>query len=349
MGAVIERRAVLIYEVGSRQPCRPRPLRVPRCAVGWARPGKLIAKIVRMGADHNHSAGMRHRGRLVVTLCLSASIVVVQFVGAFWSGSLALLADSVHVFADALGVGLALVAVTVANRPTKARRTFGLFRLEILATAANGILLLGLSVFIVVEAVRRWMNPTAIEPGIMIAAAGYGLIANAVGVLLLRGGSGKSLTVRSAYLEVVADAAGSAGVMIAGMVVLVTGWTRSDVIVSFAIALFIIPRTLMLLRDAFSVLMENAPRGLDLDEVRQHMCDVPGVAAVHDLHAWTITSGMMSLSAHVSVEPSPYFDGNGEAALTALAECLRECFAIEHTTFQLESVDHPTDEPLRHP
>lgn len=302
-----------------------------------------------MGADRNHSAGMRHRGRLVVTLCLSISIVAVQLIGAFWSGSLALLADSVHVFADACGVGLALVAVTVANRPTKARRTFGLFRLEILATAANGILLLGLSVFILAEAVDRWMNPTAIDPAVMIAAAAFGLVANSIGILMLRRGSGESLTVRGAYLEVLADAAGSAGVLVAGVVVSITGWTRCDVIVSVAIALFIIPRTLMLLRDAFSVLMENAPHGLDLDEVRDHMCAVAGVTAVHDLHAWTITSGMISLSAHVSVEPSPYVDGNGEVALTALAECLRECFEIEHTTFQLESVDHPSEEPLSHP
>lgn len=302
---------------------------------------------------HDHAAagtvGFRNRGRLAATLGLGLSIVVVQLVGAMWSGSLALLADSFHVFADSFGVVLALVAVTVANRPTKSRRTYGLYRLEILATVANGLLLLGLAVFILIEAYHRWQEPVAVTPGVMIAAAGLGLVANVIGVLLLRRGAGESLAVRGAYLEVLSDAAGSVGVLLAGIVLLTTGWDRADVIVSVGIALFIIPRALLLLREAISVLMENAPHGLDLDEVRRHMCQVPGVYAVHDLHAWTITSGMVSLSAHVAVEPSPYRDGNGEQALGALSECLRTCFGIEHTTIQLEAADFVVRETKTHP
>lgn len=307
------------------------------------------ATIARVGADHGGSPGLRNRGRLLAALPLGASIVVVQLIGALWSGSLALLADTVHVFADVSGVALVLVAVTVANRPTKPRRTFGLFRIEILATVANGALLLILAVFILVEAVSRWRNPVELQPTIMIAAAAYGFVANLAGAILLHRGSRESLAVRGAYLEVISDAAGSVGVLVAGLVVLLTGWERADVVVSVAIAAFIIPRALSLLRDALSVLMENAPHGLDLEDVRSHMCQVQGVVAVHDLHAWTITSGMVSLSAHVTAEPSPYCDGNGARVLAALQECLRECFDIEHTTFQLEAVAHAEGHDQIHP
>ncbi len=303
-----------------------------------------------MGAGHSHtSAAQRNRGALILAFCLGLSILVVQLVGAFVSGSLALLADAVHVFADVVGVGLALVAVSIANRPTKPRRTFGLYRLEILATAFNGLLLLGLSIYILIEAYDRWFHPSEINAPVMIAAAGYGLVANALAVAKLRSGSKESLTLRGAYLEMLADAIGSAGVIIAGVVVLTTGWTRADSLVSVAIALFIVPRTLLLLRDSLGVLMENAPPGLDLDEVRRHMLGVEGVVAVHDLHAWTITSGMASLSAHVEVEPDPYDDGAGAAVLERLGECLLDCFEISHTTFQLESVEHAEGEEGRHP
>lgn len=292
---------------------------------------------------------MQNRKFLIITLCIGLSILVVQFAGAVWSGSLALLADSVHVLADQFGVFMALVAVTIAARPTKARRTFGLYRLEILATVVNGLVLLGLSVFILIQAYDRWFNPESIDAPIMLIAAAYGGIANCVGIFLLRAGSKESLAVRSAYLEVFSDALGSIGVVIAAIVLMTTGWDKVDVLVSVAIALFMIPRTLILLRDALSVLMENAPTGLDLDEVRRHMSEVDGVVAIHDLHAWTITSGMPSLSAHITVEPDPYEDGNGERILDALKVCLHDCFEIGHTTFQLESTQPPTTEHDVHP
>lgn len=303
-----------------------------------------------MGNDHSHvSAGMRNRKNLLIALGLGCSVLVVQLTGALLSGSLALLADSVHVFADVLGVGLAAAAVTVAARPTKAHRTFGLYRLEVLATVFNGLLLLGLSGYILIEAWRRWFEPTDISAPIMIVSAGYGLAANVASLLILRKGSAESMNVRSAYLEVMSDAMGSFGVIVAGIVVMITGWERADVIVSVAIALFIIPRTLTLLRQAFSVLMENAPRGLSLEEVRTHMLDVDAVVEVHDLHAWTITSGMPALSAHVIVEPDPFEGGTGGRVLDQLAECLHEHFEIEHTTFQLEPWQHKDHEDPRHP
>ncbi|NQU37649.1 MAG: cation transporter [Actinobacteria bacterium] len=305
-----------------------------------------------MGHDHGHSfasAGMASRKPLVITFCLGLSVLVVQFVGALLSGSLALLADTVHVFADVFGVGLALSAITLAARPTKLRRTFGLYRLEIFATVVNGVLLLSLSVFILVEAYDRWLNPATIDAPIMLAAAVYGLVANGVGVWLLRRGASRSLAVKGAYLEVLSDALGSIGVVIAAVVLLTTGWARIDVLVSIAIALFMIPRTLFLLRDAFNILMESAPTGLDLDDVRRHMCEVPGVVSVHDLHAWTITSGMPSLSAHVTVAPTPFEQGKGAEILAKLNVCLAECFEIGHTTFQLETAEQTAAEADIHP
>lgn len=305
-----------------------------------------------MGAGHSHShesAGMRNRKALLITFCLGISVLVVQLIGAVISGSLALLADSVHVFADVTGVALALTAITLAAKPTRQERTFGLYRLEILATVFNALLLLGLSAWILYEAWGRWFNPEQIDAPVMIAAAVYGLIANTVGVLLLRRGSAESLAVKGAYLEVLSDAIGSAGVVLAGLVILITDWTRVDSLVSLGIALFIIPRTLFLLRDSLGVLMENAPSGLDLDEVRRHMLEVQGVVAVHDLHAWVITSGMASLSAHVTVDPDPYENGSGHHVLDRLDECLHDCFEISHTTFQLEPVAHTEKEDPHHP
>ncbi len=292
---------------------------------------------------------MANRKRLLITLCLGLSVLVVQAIGAVLSGSLALLADTVHVFADVFGVFMALVAITIASRPTKQRRTFGLYRLEILATVANGLLLLGLSAFILIQAYERWFNPEPIDAPIMLAAGVFGLVANSVGVWLLRSGSKDSLAVRGAYLEVMSDALGSIGVVLAAVILITTGWEQVDSLVSLAIALFMIPRTLLLLRDAFSILMESAPTGVNLDEIRQHISDVPGVVAIHDLHVWTITSGMPSLSAHVTVEPDPFVDGSGARILVELNECLHDCFEIGHTTFQLESVEHSRSEDEQHP
>ena len=292
---------------------------------------------------------MRNRKQLAIVLCLGLSVLVVQLIGAYLSGSLALFADAIHVFADVMGVASALIAVVIAARPTQPKRTFGLFRVEVLVATGNCFLLLALSAFILWQGVQRWMTPAEVTPSIMIIAASYGVIANGIGLVLLRKGAGESLTVKGAYLEVLSDCLASIGVVIAAIVILITGWTRIDAVVSIAIALFMVPRTLMLLRASLSVLLETAPTDLDLDEVRNAMLEIDGVVAVHDLHAWVITSGMASLSAHVQVADDPFRDDLGARMLAELKSRVQDRFEIVHTTFQLECTAYSAVEPPTHP
>mgnify|MGYP000859481964 FL=1 len=296
-----------------------------------------------MGHDHG-SAGMSNRPQLIRALFMGLSIVVVQVVGAIWSNSLALLADAAHTLTDVAGIGLAIAAITVAARATKPHRTYGLYRLEIIATIANGLLLLGLSAYILFEAIHRWSDPEPIKPGIMIAAALYGVVVNGLALAMLRRGRGEALAVKGAYLEVMSDTLGSLGVVLAGVVVLVTGFDRADVVVSVAIALFMIPRTLLLLREAFGVLMENAPRELDLDGMREDMLAVPGVIALHDMHVWTITSGLLAMSCHVTVSDDPFTGGCGSQVLDDLQGLLHDKYGLTHTTLQLEPPAHAEHE-----
>ena len=273
-----------------------------------------------VGGDHGISAAMRSRKQLAIVLGLGVSVLVVQLVGALQSGSLALLADAIHVFADVMGVGSALLAVTIAARPTQPKRTFGLFRLEILVATGNCFLLLALSGFILWQGVERWLTPVEVTPSIMIIAASYGVVALA-----------------------------SVGVVVAAIVILLTGWTRIDALVSIAIALFMIPRTLILLRSSLSVLLETAPRDLDLDEVRTALLEVDGVVAVHDLHAWVITSGMASLSAHVEVADDPFRDDLGAGMLAEQRSLVQDRYEIGHTTIPLECTAYTASEPPTHP
>lgn len=292
---------------------------------------------------------MRSRRPLAIVLVLGVSVLVVQLIGAVLSGSLALLADAVHVFADVMGVASALLAVTIAARPTQPKRTFGLFRLEVLVATGNCFLLLALSAFILWQGIQRWLTPVDVTPSIMIVAALYGVVANGVGLLLLRRGAGESLTVKGAYLEVLSDTLASAGVVVAAVVIVATGWMQADAVVSIAIALFMVPRTLILLRASLSVLLETAPRDLDLEEVRRALLDVDGVTAVHDLHAWVITSGMASLSAHVEVSDAAFRQDLGAAMLAELRQRAQDRFDIVHTTFQLECTAYSAVEPPSHP
>ena len=292
---------------------------------------------------------MRNRKQLAIVLCLGVSVLVVQLVGALLSGSLALLADAVHVFADVMGVASAVIAVTIAARPSQPKRTFGLFRVEVLVATGNCFLLLALSAFILWQGVQRWMTPVDVTPSIMIVAASYGVLANGIGLVLLRKGAGESLTVKGAYLEVLSDCLASIGVVIAAIVILLTGWVQVDALLSIAIALFMVPRTLILLRSSLSVLLETAPGDLDLDAVRRTMLEIDGVVAVHDLHAWVITSGMASLSAHVEVADDPFRDDLGARMLDELRSRVQDRFEIVHTTFQLECTAYSAGEPPTHP
>jgi len=283
-----------------------------------------------------HSAAGRDRRSLLLVLGLSSAILVVELVGGIAANSLALLADAGHVFTDVAGIALALGAIWIAGRPTSDERSFGWYRAEILAAAINAVLLFGIAAFILYEAWRRLSQPPEVASGMMLAVAVVGGAANLVSLLILRGPQGRSLNMRGAYLEVLGDLLGSIAVVVAAVVIAITGFTAADAVASAIIGLMILPRTWGLLRDAVDVLMEATPKGVDLEEVRQHMLDSPGVQAVHDLHVWTITSGMNVVSAHIVMGP----DGNTGALLDHLGECLSDDFDIDHSTFQIETPEH---------
>jgi cobalt-zinc-cadmium efflux system protein len=296
-----------------------------------------------MAHDHG-SAAAAHRGRLAAILVLSLAILAVEVVGGIAANSLALLADAGHMLTDVAGVGMALLAIWFAGRSPTNGLTYGYLRVEILAAVTNAFLLFGVAAFILFEAWRRLSEPPEIASGLMLAVALVGLAANAASLFLLRDAQRESLNMRGAYLEVMGDVAGSAAVIVAAVVIALTGWTAADAVASALIGLLILPRTFALLREATDVLLEATPKGVDMDHVRRHILDTPGVVDCHDLHAWTITSGMKVVSAHVILA-----DG-AEAATTldALCACLSDDFDIEHSTFQLETADRRRLEERSH-
>jgi cation diffusion facilitator family transporter len=303
------------------------------------------------GHGHGHSpatASSGHRRRLVVVLVLTLAVLAAEIVGALLSGSLALLADAGHMATDAAGIALALGAISLAQRPARGRRTFGWQRVEILAAVANGLLLIGVAGYVLVEAIRRIGHPPEIGSGLMLSVAAVGLVVNLVGLAVLHRGREASLNVRGAYLEVLADALGSVAVIVAAVVIAITGWTPADIVASAVIGCLVLPRAWGLLREAFDVLLEAAPRGVDLGDVRTHILGVDGVIGVHDLHAWTITSGLPVLSAHVVVTDEALAAGHGGRVLDALCECLGAHFDMEHCTFQLEAQAHAGHEAPVH-
>jgi cobalt-zinc-cadmium efflux system protein len=297
-----------------------------------------------MAHDHHHSPAGAHRGRLTAVFAITLAVLVVEVVGAVLSGSLALLADAGHVLADGAGIGLALLAMRFAARPATPQRTFGYYRLEILAAVVNAVLLFGVAGFVLVEAWRRLTDPPEVASGLMLAVASFGLVANAVSMWLLRDGQRHSLNLRGAYLEVWGDLLGSLAVLAAAGVIAATGFQAADPLASALIGLLILPRTWRLLREAVDVLLEAAPKGVDLAEVRRHLLETRGVSDVHDLHAWTITSGLPVLSAHVVLERG----ADAGKVLDGLGECLAGHFDIEHSTFQLEQPEHRGHEGATH-
>ena len=303
------------------------------------------------GHSHDHGSGTataKHRGRLVAVLVVSACVFVLQVIGGLVSGSLALLADAGHVLTDSTGLIIALVAASLAARPATPSRTFGLQRVEILAALSNGLLLVGIAVWVLIQAVQRWSEPAHVNSGLMLGVAAVGAVANTIGLLILRGGKDESLNLRGAYLEVLGDLIGSIAVIVAAIVIALTGWTRADAVASLAIVVLILPRAWSLLREVVDVLLEAAPKGVDLAAVREHIRTVPGVVDVHDLHAWTITSGVPVLSAHVVVDDACLAQGRSGEVLDRLGECLGHHFDVEHCTFQLEPVGHAAHEGARH-
>ncbi|WP_334141219.1 cation diffusion facilitator family transporter [Rhabdothermincola sp.] len=282
-------------------------------------------------------AGARHLRRLWMAFALIAVFFVVEAVGGLLTNSLALLSDAAHMLTDLLGLGMALAAIHVANRPIqRAQHTFGLYRLEILAALANAVLLLGVGVYVLVEAIQRVRHPEEVLGVEMLVIAVVGLVVNVVAMAWLRPGSKESLNVRGAYLEVLADLLSSVGVIIAAVIVGSTGWTYADPLIAAAIGLFIFPRTFRLGGQALRVLVQAAPPGIDVEEVRAQLAALPTVVDVHDLHLWTLTSDMEVASAHLMIT-----DGaDSHAVLDQARAVLAGRFGIDHATLQVEPESH---------
>lgn len=308
-----------------------------------------------MGAGHDHGHAHSHapaggtataayRGRLRVALSITLTVMVVEIVGGIMADSLALVADAAHMATDGLGLGMALMAIHFAGLPPSGKRTFGYARAEILAALANCLLLLCVGGYVLYEAIQRFITPAGTEGGLTIVFGAIGLVANMISLSLLVRGQKDSLNVRGAFLEVAADALGSLAVIISAVVILTTGWQAADPIASLVIGLMIVPRTWKLLRETLDVLLEAAPENVDMDEVRAHVLALDGVEDVHDLHAWTITSGMPVLSAHVVVRSDVLNAIGHEKMLHELQGCLGDHFDVEHCTFQLEPGGHAEHE-----
>jgi cobalt-zinc-cadmium efflux system protein len=294
------------------------------------------------GHGHDHAtptarAGTRYAGRLRVAFALAAAFLVVEAVTAYLAGSLALLSDAAHLLTDAVGIGMALAAIRLADRAGGDRsRTFGLYRLEILAALANAVLLFVVTGYVLVEAVLRLDSEPSVEAGPMLVVAVLGLVVNVVSVALLRSGAGQSLNVQGAYVDVLADSVASLGVIVAGVVIAVTDWEPIDAIVAVAIGVWIVPRAWRLAANAVRILIQAAPAGFDVGRLQADLAGVPGVVDVHDLHVWTLTSEMDVASAHLMVTAGT--DAHG--VLDRARDVLREDYDIAHATLQVEPDDH---------
>jgi cobalt-zinc-cadmium efflux system protein len=303
------------------------------------------------GRGHGHgevTATGRHRGALVGALVAALTIFVVEVVGALVSGSLALLADAGHVLTDAGGVALALGAAALASRPATSRRTFGWARAEVLAAALNGLLLSGMALYVLVEGVRRLVEPSTVDAASMALFAAVGLVGNLVGLVFLFRSRRASLNLRGAFLEVATDTATSVGVLAAAAVIALTGFARADALISMGIGVVILPRAVRLLRAAARILLEATPENLDLIEVRRHIREIDHVRDVHDLHAYTVTSGLPVLTAHVVIDDECFRDGHAPRMLDAVQQCLAGHFDVEHSTIQLEPAGHADHEHPTH-
>ncbi len=298
------------------------------------------------GHGHSHGAAGSHQGRLAVALGITVLVFFLQLVGAWLTGSLALLFDSAHVLTDAAGLGMALLAARLTARPASDRRTWGFARAEVLAATAQAAVLLAVGLVVLVEGIARLINPTPIASTEMAVFGAIGLAGNIISLLVLAGGRDRNFNMRAAFLEVVNDALGSVAVIVAALVIGLTGWLQADAVVAMLIGVLILPRTVKLLLETISVLLESTPSGLDLASVRQHILEVPHVIAVHDLHATQIASGLPVLTAHVVVDDGCFHDGHAPQMLDQLQQCVAGHFkiSVEHSTFQLEPAGHSLHE-----
>ena len=313
-----------------------------------------------MGAGHDHgpAAGggpmtSDFRVRLGIAFGLTATIVVAQSVGSVLTGSLALLTDTAHALADASGLLVALIAATLMRRPSSAKRTWGFRRIEVIAALGQATLLLAVGVYAAIEGVRRLFEPPEIPASELVVFGIIGLSVNIVAIVILASSRGANFNMRAAFLEVLNDALGSVGVIVAAIVISTTGFQQADAIAGLFIAALIAPRAFMLMKETTAVLMEFTPSGLDLDEVRRHILELEHVEEVHDLHASTVATGLPTISAHVVVDDGCFSDGHAAEVLEDIQRCVEEDFsvAVHHSTVQIETarIRERESAAVRHP
>lgn len=278
------------------------------------------------------SAASKHKKNLLIVVVLSGTYLIAEVVGGILTNSLALLADAAHMLTDVVGLLLAFIAIKIGERKANPKKTYGYYRTEILAAVINAVVLLGISLYVLYEAYQRFQNPPEVQSKSMLIVAGIGLLVNVVGMLILRKDSEASLNMKGAYFEVLSDMLTSVGVMIAGVIMLTTNWYYADPLISAAIGLLIFPRTWRLLREAIDVLLESTPKDVDINKLRQSLEQVPGVKGLHDLHVWSLTSGVNAMSAHVVRDNSSVHN----ELLKNLTDEAVNNFKITHTTFQIE-------------
>jgi cobalt-zinc-cadmium efflux system protein len=301
-------------------------------------------------AHHARPGSGDHRRPLALVLAITLVTAAAQVIGTLLSGSLALLADAGHLLTDAMGLVLALATAVLTTRATSTRRTWGFVRAEALSAALQAVLLTGVACFVIVEGVRRLLVPPPVAADVMFGFGLLGLLGNAVAVVILLRSRSANLNLRAAFLEVVNDALGSVAVLVAAVVIATTRWVQADAVVSLLVGALILPRAVLILRDAASVLLESTPRGLDLAEVRRHLLENADVHEVHDLHASSVATGLPVLTAHVVVADDCFRDGRLPQLLDAVQHCVADHFpvSIEHSTFQFEPVSHVDHERATH-
>ncbi len=303
-----------------------------------------------MSIGHDHGASTTHRSRLAIAFTVTAGILIAEIVGAIWTGSLALLVDAGHMLTDTAGLFMALVAASLVLRPPTPERTWGFRRAEVLAACGQAAVLLAVGVYAFIEGIRRLGAPPEVSSTGLLVFGIIGLVGNLISLWVLSSGRKANLNMRAAFLEVLNDALGSVAVIISAIVIATTGWTRADAVAGMLIAVLIVPRAVLVLREAGNILLEATPKGLDLAEVRAHICSLEHVREVHDLHASMIATGLPVLSAHVVLDEECFQDGHAAEVLRQLQDCVAAHFevSIEHSTFQLEPPGHAEREHHAH-
>lgn len=283
------------------------------------------------GHAHDHTAGANAR-QLTIALALTGTFLIVEVIGGLVFNSLALLSDAAHMFTDATALAIALLAIKIGQRPADEKRTFGYRRFEVLAAAFNAVLLFVVAGYVLYEGVKRIIDPEPVGSTGMLIVAGAGLVINLISMRILASGKDRSLNVKGAYLEVWADMLGSLGVLVAALVIMLTDWRWVDPVVAIAIGLWVLPRTWVLLRDTTHILLEGAPRGVALADVRAAILATPGVVSLHDLHIWVSGADQPSCTVHVVLAEGV----NADAVRQTISDALEERFDLHHTTIQTE-------------